>query len=128
MAIISAGSSPPSIIASPPSKPAIAALDDAAAAAAANPLPPPASSSTKMGVLNSTSAKLAPGGTVTKLLLLFLFTAVMKASSFSAFSSTSPKLTTSTATLHLRSFFPTLVNSLSSASTGDPMNNTMRMR
>jgi hypothetical protein len=31
----------------------------------------------------------------------------MNASSFSAFSSMSPKLTTSTATLDLRSFFPT---------------------
>lgn len=82
----------------------------------------------KMGVLSSTSARLAPGGTVTRLLLLFLFTAPMNASSFSAFSSTSPKLTTSTATLHLRSFLPTEISSLVSASTGEPMNSTMRMR
>jgi hypothetical protein len=106
----------------------MAACDDAAAAAAANPLPPPESSSMKMGVLSSTSARLAPGGTVTRLLLLFLFTAPMNASSFSAFSSTSPKLTTSTATLHLRSFLPTETSSLVSASTGEPMNSTMRMR
>mmetsp|Transcript_17931 Transcript_17931/g.44439 ORF Transcript_17931/g.44439 Transcript_17931/m.44439 type:complete len:342 (-) Transcript_17931:126-1151(-) len=122
-----AGSSPPSM---PVSKPCIAAWLAPAAAAAAKPLPPPApdSPSWKIGVLSKTSARTIPGGTDTRLLLLFLLTAVMNASSFSALTSMSPKLTTSTATLHLRSFLPTETSAAASSGMGLPMNNTMRIR
>ena len=109
-------------------KPCIAAWDCAAAAAAAKPLPPAGPSWLKTAVPHNTSDKFAPGSTTTKFELLFLFTLAMNASSFSLFVSTSPNDTTSTATLHLRNFFPTAANSLSVSITGLPMNNTIRIR
>mmetsp|Transcript_3080 Transcript_3080/g.10220 ORF Transcript_3080/g.10220 Transcript_3080/m.10220 type:complete len:322 (-) Transcript_3080:109-1074(-) len=125
-AIINAGSSPMSPM-SPP-KPCMAAWDCAAAAAAAKPLPPAGPSWLKIAVPHNTSDKFAPGSTVTKFELLFLFTAPMNAANFSSFASISPKETTSTATLHLRNFFPTATSSFSSTLIGLPINNTIRMR
>ena len=111
-----------------PPKPCMAAWDCAAAAAAAKPLPPAGPSWLKIAVPHNTSDKFAPGSTVTKFELLFLFTAPMNAANFSSFASISPKETTSTATLHLRNFFPTATSSFSSTLIGLPINNTIRMR
>jgi hypothetical protein len=57
-----------------------------------------------------TSLSTGPGGTVTKWLLLLLLTASWKATSFSSFSVSHPKLTTSTATLFFLSFFAILTS------------------
>lgn len=63
------------------------------AGAPPSPPPPPpaaAASSIKMGVPNSMSERMVPGGTVTRCELSLLFTAAWKASSFSPFSSSAP--------------------------------------
>lgn len=79
---------------------------------AAPPAPYPAApSGWKMGEPKSMSDKTVPAGTVTRCELSLLSTAAMRASSFSALASSSPKLTMSSATLFFLSFLPILVSS-----------------
>mmetsp|Transcript_5218 Transcript_5218/g.15680 ORF Transcript_5218/g.15680 Transcript_5218/m.15680 type:complete len:311 (-) Transcript_5218:475-1407(-) len=91
------------------------------------PLLPPSLSPMKTGVLSRMSLRMVPGGTVTRWLLSFEFTAAKKASNFSAFFSaaSSPKLTISMDTLFFFSFFATFTRAFSSSSSGDPMNATI---
>ena len=64
----------------------------------------------KIGDPKSMSARMVPAGTVTKWEFSPELTAWTKASSFSAFVSSLPKETMSTATLFFLSFLPTLTS------------------
>mmetsp|Transcript_6628 Transcript_6628/g.10011 ORF Transcript_6628/g.10011 Transcript_6628/m.10011 type:complete len:300 (-) Transcript_6628:214-1113(-) len=114
------GSMPPKSPAPPPPLPAPPA--EAAAAAAIMPAPPSCST----GEFMRTSLGSTPAGTVIRWLFSDEFAASTKSCNFSWFSSSSPKLITSTATLFFLRSLPTLMRAFFSSRTGLPTKITTR--
>mmetsp|Transcript_45383 Transcript_45383/g.105979 ORF Transcript_45383/g.105979 Transcript_45383/m.105979 type:complete len:276 (-) Transcript_45383:414-1241(-) len=114
------GSTPNSAKPSPPPPPVAAAAATAAAAPSS-----PWMIGEERRISDSTCG---PGGTVTRWLLSSELTALRSASSFAAFSASSPKLIMSTATEFFLSFLPSFTNAASSSLTGLPTKTIMRCR